>query len=370
MIKMKTILTFLIVIFFFTPFYGQTLESKLQKSIDSIYKANPESIGIMVHVESPNHDVSWSGAVGYSDKETQKKIKPDQPALIASCTKTYVSASILRLVEEKKIVINQSIKELVSNKTRKLFESDGYNLDSITLTHLMSHTSGIEDYVNQEYIGFCMKNPKHRWTRDEQLELAVKVGSPLGKPGKVYRYADVNYLLLTEIIEKLTDKPFYTAMSELLYYESLEFNNTWFITLEEKPKGTKTKVNQYWGEYNSSLFDVSYDLYGGGGIACTTKDLAAFSYNLFNAEIIKDTTVLNLIFTETQTNDSVQSNYRLGLMTDEYRKLKVYGHSGFWGTVVLYIPDLNASVSVYVLQKDKRALRREIMDMIIGILIE
>ena len=73
---------------------------------------------------------------------------------------------------------------------------------------------------------------------------------------------------------------------------------------------------------------------------------------------------------DTRAGVSVQSNYRLGLMTDEYRKLKVYGHSGFWGTVVLYIPDLNASVSVYVLQKDKRALRREIMDMIIGILIE
>lgn len=367
---MKPTLTFLILFFFFTPFYGQTLEGKFQESIDSIYNANPESNGIMVHVESPKYNVSWSGAVGYSDKSIKKRIEPDQPALIASCTKTYVSATILRLVEEKIIEINQPIKYLVSNKTRMLFESDGYVLDSITLKHLLSHTSGIEDYANQEYRKYIIKNPKHRWTRDEQLELAIKVGNPLASPGKVYRYANVNYLLLTEIIEKLTGNPFYTAMRELLRYESLGLNNTWFPTLEEKPKGTKSLVHQYWGEYSSFRFDVSIDLYGAGGLASTTKDLACFFSNLFNAKIIKDTTVLNLIFTEIQTNDSIQSNYYLGLMSDEYRGLKAYWHKGFWGNYALYFPDLNTSISVFILETDKRILGRDIINQIIGILIE
>jgi D-alanyl-D-alanine carboxypeptidase len=183
---MKTTFTFLISLFLSTPFCGQEIEGKFQKSIDSIYQANPESIGIMVHVESPNNNVSWSGAAGYSDKSTKKRIESDQPALIASCTKTYVSATILRLVEEKKIDINQPIKNLISNKTRLLFESDGYVLDSITLTHLLSHTSGIEDYVSQDYLDYCINNPTHHWTRDEQLELAISAGNPLAKPGKNY----------------------------------------------------------------------------------------------------------------------------------------------------------------------------------------
>ena len=367
---MKKILTFLIFLLFYAPFYGQTLEVKFQKSIDSIFNADSGSIGIMVHVESPDQDISWSGAVGYSDKNIKKRLEPDETALIASCTKTYVSATILRLVEEKKIKINHSIKELLTDKTRKLFESDGYNLDDITITNLLSHTSGIEDFVSQDYEEFVITNPMHRWSRDEQLEFAVKVGSPLGDPGKMYKYADTNYLLLSEIIEKLTGNPFYTAMRELLRYESLGFNNTWFPTLEEKPKGTKPMVHQYWGEYSSYDFDVSSDLYGGGGIACTTKDLACFSYNLFNAKIIKDTSVLNQIFTKIQTEDSIQSNYCLGLMSDEYGGLKAYGHRGFWGTFAYYFPDLNTSVSIYVLEKDKGGLSRDIMDQIIGILRE
>lgn len=367
---MKKTLIYLVFLLFCAPFYGQTLEVKFQKSIDSIYQADPGLIGIMTHVESPDQNISWSGAVGYSDKNIQKRLEPDETALIASCTKTYVSATILRLVEEKKIEINQSIKELLTDKTRKLFESDGYNLDAINIAHLLSHTSGLEDYVSQDYTGFVITNPKHRWTRDEQLEFAVKIGSPLGDPGKVYKYADTNYLLLSEIIEKLTGKSFYTAMRKLLRYESLKFNNTWFPTLEEKPNGTKPMVHQYWGEYCSYDFDISTDLYGGGGIACTTKDLASFSYNLFNAKIIKDTSVLNQIFTKIQTEDSIQSNYCLGLMSDEYGGLKAYGHGGFWGTYVYYFPDLNTSVSVYILEKDKRVLSRDIMDKIIGILLE
>jgi len=366
---MKTVLTFLTLLFLFATSKGQMLEGKFQKLIDSIYILNPESNGIMVHVESPDYNVSWSGASGYSDKSIKKKIEPDQPALIASCTKTYVSATILRLVEQKIIEINLPIKELISTKTRKLFESDGYNLDSITIKHLLSHTSGIEDYANQEYREYIFNNPKHRWTRDEQIALAIKVGNPIANPGEVFRYANVNYLLLTEIIEKLTNKPFYTSMRELLRYEELGFNNTWFPTLEEKPKGTKTLVHQYWGEYSSFIFDVSIDLYGAGGLASTTKDLACFWHKLFNAKIIEDTTVLNLFFTEIQTNDSIQSNYYLGLMSDEYRGFKAYWHKGSWGNYVLYFPDLNTSISVYILERDKKILGRDIIDQIIGILI-
>ena len=70
---------------------------QFQTIIDSIYKANPQSIGIIVHIESPKNGISWSGSAGYSNKDTKSKLLPDQPALIASNIKTYVSAAILRL---------------------------------------------------------------------------------------------------------------------------------------------------------------------------------------------------------------------------------------------------------------------------------
>ena len=370
---MKRILFTIIGILFLNAFaFTQSNEAKLQELIDSVYNANPASVGIMIHVEAPDKGISWSGASGYSEKNTLNKLQPDQPAWIASNTKTYVSATILRLVEEGKLSIDQPIKNLLSDKTRRLFEKGGYDLDEITLKHLLSHTSGIQNYANQEYIDFIDANKQHRWTRDEQLALTLRLGPPLGKPGFTYSYTDANYLLCTEIIETIENKPFYTAMRELLKYNTLGINNTWFPTLEEQPANTEAMAHQYWGQkgWDTYEMDISVDLYGGGGIACPTKDLARFIYDLFNANIIQDTTVLNLIYTEINTDDEEPSNYYLGISLSEYNNLKAYGHGGFWGTEVLYFPDLNTSVSIYVLERDERKLIKNLMGQIVGILAE
>jgi D-alanyl-D-alanine carboxypeptidase len=148
--------------------HAQSVEKRLQKLIDSVYRANPSAIGIMVHLESPELGISWSGASGHSSKAAETELDPIQPALIASNMKTYVSAAILRLVEEGELSIHQSIDTLLTQKTKRLFESDGYNLGKIEVKHLLSHTSGILDYVSDDYIEFIDKNKTHQWTRDEQ----------------------------------------------------------------------------------------------------------------------------------------------------------------------------------------------------------
>jgi D-alanyl-D-alanine carboxypeptidase len=162
------------------------------------------------------------------------------------------------------------------------------------------------------------------------------------------------------------------AMRELLYYKSLELNHTWVPTLEEKPVQTNTLVHQYWEayEWDSYDIDVSVDLYGGGGIACTTSDLANFIDHLFNYEILQDSTVFNLIFTEIPTNDPEPNNYYFGISAYEYQGLKAYGHSGFWGTIVLHFPDIETSIAVFILVSDKSGLNQEIINRTISILTE
>jgi len=71
-------------------------EAQFQSAIDAIYEQYPDAIGIMVHVESPSNDISWSGAAGFSDKTLKTPIDANAPALIASNTKTYVAAATLR----------------------------------------------------------------------------------------------------------------------------------------------------------------------------------------------------------------------------------------------------------------------------------
>ncbi len=338
-----------------------------QSTLDSIYQSHPESVGLMVHIESPKNGISWSGSSGYSDVENKTVLSPNQPALIASSIKTYISATILRLQENNLLNIEDPIDKYLTPKTVTLFQQDGYDFSNIKIKHLLSHTSGIEDYATKEYLDWVDENQKHRWTRDKQLELAVKVGNPLGKPEDLFSYADANYLLCTEIIEQVSKKPFYESIRELLKYKALNFSNTWFPTLEDKHESPYPLVHQYWKEKNWDSYehDISWDLYGGGGIATTTEELAKFSYQLFNKNIIQDEKIFDLIYSKINTKDGKNIKYFLGLSEGDTNGLTGYGHGGFWGTVVMYYPALDASISVFVLDRNERKLRKDILEAMV-----
>lgn len=342
-------------------------ENVFQTLLDSVYKANPASVGLMVHIESPNNNFSWTGCAGKAEKNSAEALQCDQPALIASNIKTYVAATILRLQELGKLSVHDTIAHRLSAETLALFEEDGYNFHEIQIKHLLSHTSGIEDYANDTYLQMIDTNIQHRWTREEQLKLAVQLGDPIGAAQDVFSYADANYLLATEIIEQVYGQPFYTAMRELLQYSDLALEHTWFPILEDKPAATKERVHQYWDEMNwdSQEHDISWDLYGGGGIATTTEELAKFIYALFNGSIIKEDSILQLLSKPVPTHDGVDNHYGLGLSLNDDYGMQAYGHGGFWGTVVLYFPELETSISVFVLEKDQAGLRKDIMGLML-----
>lgn len=167
MIKNSLFFTSISLIFCFCA-HAQSikLEDKFQSILDSVYKAHPKSVGIMVHVEAPDRKISWTGVAGYSDKRGKEKLKSDDAALIASNTKTYVATAILRLVELKKIKLSTPIEFLLTERTLDLMEGTDYKLDEITIKHLLSQTGGISDYVDDEYFQSVWENPNFQWTRE------------------------------------------------------------------------------------------------------------------------------------------------------------------------------------------------------------
>ncbi len=241
----------------------------------------------------------------------------------------------------------------MSEKTKHLFEEDGYELGKITLKHLLSHTSGIHDYVNDEYFQFVINKPQHKWSRDEQIKRTIEIGKPLNEPGAAFHYGDINYLLLTEIIEKQVKKPFPLAIKELLKYEELALTNTWFKNLEPSPKNTTKFAHQYANNFRWDSYEInpSWDLYGGGGIAATVKDAALFYQYLFNGKIIQNDALLTQMYTYVLPEE--ESKYCLGIYHFNFG-FNLYYHGGWWGTDVNYSPETNTSIAVVTLVKEKR----------------
>lgn len=334
--------------------------AQFQLLIDSIYAEHPATKGIILHIEAPDYGISWNGAVG-----ADKKLKAHSPVLIASTTKMYVSAAILRLIELRKFELFQPIDGLLTPTTGSLLRSDGYDPEAIAVAHLLSNTSGIFDYVNSpDFQKRTVDDPGHQWTREEQMAMAMRDGDPLNAPGEAFSYSDMNFLLLTEIIEGQTGQPFYTAMRELLNYKQWGLNETWFNILENAPVHLAPLVQQFATSFQVDSYTLhgSVDMFGGGGIAATASDLAHFSQHLFTGHLFDAPETLELMFTNIETQDSVASRYYMGISEIDLGALKAYGHGGFWGTTVQYIPELNASVAVYLLERDEWKLYLELIE--------
>lgn len=355
-------------------------ENAIKHIIESTLQQYPEAIGIMVHVEAPGQGISWSGAVGYSNWEKTDSIEADQPALIASITKNYVAVSILRLIEQGHIELFQSIDSLLSEKTSTNMKQNGFDLDEIKVAHLLAHKSGIPGHtVTEQFENKIEADPMYRWTRDEQINLAIAQGSR-NPPGTIYNYTDTNYLLLTEIIEQATGLKFYEAIKNLVGYEKFGLNKTWFHTLEKTPVNTKPLIHQYVPENNEDSYaiDNSVDLYGGGGIAATTKDLAIYAQNVFQGNVFDNKETLQLMFTDVKATEGdpieyyiedIPCEYFLGIQECGFDGLNSYWHSGYWGTMVRYFPELNASVVLYVVNESEFAnIELDLMKQITQIL--
>jgi len=348
-------------------------ESEFQEIIDSLYHDNPNTKGIIMHIESPDINLSWNGAVGSHHQDSDQPLRPEDPALIASMTKTYVSAAILRLVEEGHFDLKDPIQDLISNKSRNLLIADGYDLKSIKVGNLLSHTSGIFDFVDSpKFQKMTQSEPEHEWTRDEQIAMGIEDGDPIAKSGTTFRYADLNYLLLTEIIENKTKLPYYQAIRELLRYEMFGLNNTWFNLLEPTPEDSRQLIQQFATGYQVESYTLhgSYDLFGGGGIAATAEDVAHFSQYLFNGDLFNDAKTINLIYTETKTQDSIPSDYYMGISKTEHLGMDAYGHGGFWGTVFKYIPEINTTFVVFISERDEWEIYNIAIDKAIQVILD
>lgn len=350
-----------------TPNTQLTHAVMLQDIIDSVYFNHPETRGILLHIEAPDQGISWSGAVGWADSATKRKLTPEDPVLIASITKMYMSATTLRLIEKRKLSLESRIDTLLSPATDSLLRSGGYRTDSILIKHLLSCTSGLFDYVESTtFLDRSVKQPGYIWTRKEQMRLAIAEGHPYGNPGKNYHHSDMNFLVLAEVFESVCNKPYYQVVRDELQFEKHGLSQTWWNLQEEPPAGIPALAHQFATGYKVDNYTQhgSYDNFGGGGIVSTAKDLTRFTQLLFNGTLFRDPATLPLIYTEIKTQDPTPSDYLMGLMRWKNNGNLRYGHGGFWGTMVQYLPELNATVTVFVMERDEWPRTIETIDAV------
>ena len=140
---------------------------------------------------------------------------------------------------------------------------------------------------------------------------------------------------------------------------------TFLESLEDRPVGLKPSVKRYMGALDTTEWDNSVDLYGGGGLVSTTGDLTIFLQALFNGRIFEkeDTLPVMLLKKEYKSLEKELPEQRLGFgaIVGKESGVELYTHSGFWGTVFMHHKDYNCSIALnYTNDGDTKVLQRVI----------
>ncbi len=313
-----------------------------------------------------------AGVVGRNDQPVGK----DFQFKIASITKTMVATLVLQLEEEGKLSLNDPAKKYLGHIPFVQYEEIHHYhqkpyADSITILHLLTHTSGIADIFGDAETKFYLSvltHPKRKYTpqsiysRYFKYKLHLESTNP---PGQGYHYSDMNYMLLGFIVEEITGKPLHETLRERIF-NPLNLKDTYFEYFEE-PCGTQKQIDAYYGFINlTRKINTSYE-WAGGGVISTTKDLALFSQALFEGELFQKQETLEKMLDFHHTRP-FGGRYGLGVFQYDLDGDIYYGHGGFYGSKMLYSPDTKTTIVLNIGQSEppysEGKLLREIAKLI------
>ena len=302
--------------------------------------------GAMLRVDMPAAGFTFSQAVGRSDVTSGAALRPEQTLRVASNTKTYIAAAILRLAEDDRLDLDAPIGRYLRPESLATLERGGYQPSRMTPRMLLQHTSGLFDFAaSASYLDRVVSDPAHRWTRAEQLQLAMTDGEGYGEPGEVYHYSDTGYILLGEMLEVVTGRPMSRAVRELIGFDRLGIRTTWFESLDPVPAGAPPRTHQYMEGMDTEDIDASSDLFGGGGLVSNLEDMARFYRALLQGQVFRRPATLDVMrVMSLQSLESGEGGYGMGLGEITIDGVACYGHEGFWGTLAWHCPAVDVTV--------------------------
>jgi CubicO group peptidase (beta-lactamase class C family) len=248
---------------------------------------------------------------GYGYRNVANRVWHDKTSVfqIGSVTKQFTTAIILKLQDEKKLSVQDPISKYFPQYPKG---------DSITIEHLMLHTSGIYNYTND---GTFMKNEVTK-PADREKMIALFRDKPLDfSPGTKWQYSNSAYLLLGYIIESVTKKHYEQVVRDYIF-KPLKMTHSGFdfTHLQSKEKSTGYFSLNEKDTLTSPIVDSSVS-FSAGAIYSTTEDLLRWHQGLMK----------NVILTSVQQEKAytpVKNKYGYGWSIDSMYGNRVVSHGG------------------------------------------
>ena len=319
-------------------FKGEKLKLKNQQKIlnslnqyyENIWNSADMSGGVLV---AHGDNILLEKYKGFGRENNQMPINKDTPLHLASISKPITAMAVLKLVEAKKISLEQKVKSIFPN----------CQSPELTIQHLLTHRSGLPKYEH-----FLEENdikPKNQYfTNQEIFDIVAKHKPELARQTDTgFMYNNFNYAILALIIEKITGKTYPEAMKEMVF-APLKMKNT--FVFEEKHINS---ASQSFYQRSSKLYPLDqYDLiYGDKNIYTTPRDLFNFSKALFSKDFLPKE-LMEKIFEPYSNEKKGVNNYGLGFRLKIFNEgKKLTYHNGWWhgsNTVFIHLRESKTTI--------------------------
>ena len=219
--------------------------------------------------------ITWTKCYGYADLQDSMKMAPTTILRAASLSKPVTAMVALHLVEEGKLGLNENINEQL--KGWKLPENEFTKNEKVTVARIIGHTSGIRNDVHN---GVPL---------DEELPSAEDIFSGRTQyapaeviyvPGERYKYSNLAYMVLAELLQDVTSREFERAMEEIVLKPCHMENSTY---RQDLPPAKRNHIATGYNENMQMVPFYKHPSSGAGALWTTPSDLCLFLGEILNA---------------------------------------------------------------------------------------
>jgi CubicO group peptidase (beta-lactamase class C family) len=277
--------------------------------------------GLSLAIVRDGHVIKAQG-YGFANVELKAPATKQTVYEIGSNTKQFTAAAIMMLVEGGKVRLDDSV--------TKYFPEAPESWRGITIRHLLTHTSGIQNHVAvPDWLDVFRTNLKFETTpsRDDLLKMFFKL--PLEfQPGQTWAYDNTGYYLLGVIIEKASGEPYWQFLDKRIF-KPLGMTAT--RNTDPKPIVPNRAAGYEWksNHFENSPVLLPAIAFSAGSLLSTVEDMAKWDAALQSEKLLKQST-LDQMWTATETNDggTMPINYGFGWFIDSYHGHRLVQHSG------------------------------------------
>lgn len=346
----------------------------LDRLFTTFIARNPGSSAVLA-VESLDGSFSWRGGHGPRSARSDEPFTADDPYFLASATKLFVTAMTMQLVDEGQLLLDAPVvRSLPAGAIDGVHVLDGRDRTAeITVRHLLSHTSGLADYVGDRQSDrrvllddITAAGGDQRWSRADILEINRRRTTPKFAPGtRRAHYSDTNFQILGLLIEAITEAPFEENLRQRIC-TPLGLTSTHLFGTGSAPGYDDIATMRIRTEplrIPLAMASVTED----GGMVSSADDSIMFLRAFFTGQLFPEHLLGEMQRTWRRVFFPLE--YGVGLMRFRLPRLlspfgrppTLVGHSGVNGALMFYEPNLGVLVAGTVNQLQPRSLSYRLM---------